>query len=298
VAYVINGAALEIEDGALLNHAAYASGTAIVVSSGTLSIARSVFTNNDTTSPYGGAAVSVSGTPSAPAAITVEDSVFAMNVQPGFGGSTRKNITTSGTVTKVNKGRNLYDDATGGFFDTTPGVGDYLGSVDYVVTSVADTFDHPDDLEALSLREAVDLANATPGTQEIWIPAWNFTLTRDRQAYGGGSLTDTNVAFSDLDLSDSAIIRGVAGRTSVAWKSGVVDKVFDLLGDYNNDGQADYGSVSAADYTIWQDQNGSSGAWEQFSADADDDGDVDQDDYDVWQQNFGHSMQLLDVAVV
>jgi hypothetical protein len=105
------------------------------------------------------------------------------------------------------------------------------------------------------------------------------------------------VSYGDVDVKDSVVIRGVAGRTSIAWKPGVVDKAFDLLGDFNNDSQADYGSVSSADYTIWQDQNGSSGAWEQYSADADDDGDVDQDDYDIWQQNFGHTMQLFDVAL-
>ncbi len=70
-----------------------------------------------------------------------------------------------------------------------------------------------------------------------------------------------------------------------------------MLGDYNNDGEADYGSVSAADYTIWQNQNGSSGGLEQFSADGDDDGDVDAADYDVWHDNYGHTLELLDVGV-
>ena len=61
------------------------------------------------------------------------------------------------------------------------------------------------------------------------------------------------------------------------------------------EGQADYGTVSSADYTMWQDQNGCSGAWEQFSADFDDDGDVDQDDYDIWYENWGHTLQLVDL---
>jgi hypothetical protein len=67
----------------------------------------------------------------------------------------------------------------------------------------------------------------------------------------------------------------------------IVDAVFDLLGDYNNDGEADAGAVSSADYTIWQDQNGSVGLPEQFSADGDDDGDVDQADYTLSSQHFG-----------
>jgi hypothetical protein len=137
------------------------------------------------------------------------------------------------------------------------------------------------------------LANTTAGTQEIWIPAWNFELTRDR-----GSLTsDVDTAFGDLDIKDSLIIRGVQDRTNVAWKAGIVDKLSDLLGDANSDGQADANYVSSADDTIWQDQNGSTGAYEQFSADWDDDGDVDQADYSIWQQNFGHTLQLIDVQL-
>ena len=105
------------------------------------------------------------------------------------------------------------------------------------------------------------------------------------------------MSYGDLDVKNSLVVRGVADRTSIAWKPGVADKVFDLLGDFNHDGQADFGSVSAADYTLWQNQNGSSGAWEQFSADADDDGDVDADDYAIWSANFGHTLALFNVGL-
>jgi hypothetical protein len=162
-----------------------------------------------------------------------------------------------------------------------------------VVTSVADTFDHTNDVQSLSLREAVDLANQSAGTQEIWLPAWRFTLSLDR----GANATDTSVAYGDLDVTDSTVVRGVAGRTRIDWKAGIVDKVFELAGDANSPGEADYGSVSAADYTVWQNQNGSVGGWELFSADFDDDGDVDTDDYDVWTANYGHTLDLLDVSV-
>jgi len=297
VASVANGATLEIEDAAIVNHTAYAGGTALLVTNSTVSIKRSVFSNNDVTQNYGGAAVSVSGTTTAPASVTVGESIFAQNVQPGYyGGPTRYGVLVSGTVTKTNLGKNLYDYANGGFFDVATNVTDYLGTPTYVVMSVADTFNHADDIEALSLREAVDLANTTAGTQEIWLPAWKFTLTRDRASYGGGSLTDIDAAFGDLDVKDSLIVRGVTGRTSVAWKAGIVDEVFDLLGDYNNDGEADAGNVSSADYTIWQNQNGSVGAWEQFSADGDDDGDVDSADYTLWSQYFGKTLGLFGVS--
>lgn len=156
------------------------------------------------------------------------------------------------------------------------------------MTSVADTFNHADDLEALSLREAVDLANSASTPAEIWVPAWRFQLTIDR----GANATDFDVAYGDLDVMQSTTIRGVADLTKVEWKPGILDKVFEVLGDANSDGQADYYSVSSADYSIWQDQNGSTGALEQFSADWDDDGDVDADDYTIWTQNFGNTLTL------
>lgn len=298
VAWVTSGASMQIEDVALVNHTSYVNGTAISVTSGSLSILRSVFSNNDVTSNYGGAAVLVSGTTTAPASVTVGESIFAQNVQPGYyGGTTRNGVKVSGTVTKTNLGKNLFDSAAGGFFDVATNSTDYLGTPTYVVMSIADTFNHADDIEALSLREAVDLANTTAGTQEIWLPAWKFSLTRDRATYGGGSLTDLDTAFGDLDVKDSLIVRGVTGRTSVAWKANVIDEVFDLLGDYNNNGEADAGAVSSADYTLWQDQNGLVGLPEQFSADGDDDGDVDQADYNLWSQYFGKTLQTIGVSL-
>lgn len=281
-----------IEDSALVNHKAYAGGSAIAVTSANLVVSRSVFSNDNDTSNYGGAAILVYGTTSAPASITVGESIFAQNTQPGYGGTTHIGISVTGTVTKVNNGKNMYDNAGGGFFNTTSGVGDYLGTPTYIVTSAADTFSHSDDLEALSVREAVDLANTTAGTQEIWIPAWKFVLTRDR----GTNTTDTDISYGDLDVKDSLVVRGVANRTSIAWKAGVVDKVFDLLGDFNHDGETDANNVSSADYTIWQDQNGSVGAYEEFSADANDDGHVDAADYAIWSQNYGHTLQVFDVG--
>jgi hypothetical protein len=290
VAVASNGATIEINDSAIVNHTAYAGAAALQITSANAIVSRSVFTNNDNTSIYGGTAILIAGTSS----IEVGKSIFALNTQPLYGGGTaHRAIWITGTATKTNHGRNLYDYAGGGFFDTTPGEGDYLGTPDYVVTSVADTFSHADDLEALSLREAVDLANNASGPAEVWLPAWRFTLTLDR----GSNATDTDVAYGDLDVKNSVTIRGVQGRTSVAWMAGIADKVFDLLGDYNNDGEADYGGVSAADYTIWQNQNGASGGLEQFSADGDDDGDVDADDYDVWAANYGHALDLVDLSL-
>ena len=285
------GSTLTVTDSAFVNNVDTSNGIGLGIASegADTTILRSVFTGNHgrgATSVYAYASGSGAGS------LTIGDSLFALNTS-AFGAP---NVYVFGAVSLQNLGGNLYDDATGGFFDTTSGVGDHLGFVDYVVTSVLDTFDHSDDFEALSIREASDLANQASGTKEVWIPAWDFTLTRDRVTYGGGSATDTDVAFGDLDIAGPLTVRGIAGKTNVAWKPGIVDDVFDLLGDYNNTGETDN-----ADYTVWSDTQGSgsgtSADWEVFAADGDDDGDVDQDDYNLWNQYFGNTLDLFDVTL-
>lgn len=294
-----SGSSVTVTDSALVNNFNLQEGTAIYSHGADLTVRRSVFTNNE--SVYkGGQAIYAKADGSTGGSLTIGESVFAINWDRTPTGPDDPNVLVGAGVALTNEGKNLYDDASGGFFDTTPGMGDHLGTPDYVVTSVADTFDHTDNDYSLSLREAIDLANQSGSASEAWLPAWSYTLTRDRQAHGGGSATDTDVAFGDLDISDNLTIRGIADRTRVQWKAGVVDEVFDLLGDYNNDGQADYNNVSSADYSVWSDSNGSgsgtSADWEVFAADGDDDGDVDQDDYNLWNNHFGNTLNLFDVS--
>ena len=293
-AHITSGANFVLTDSAVVNHYAGAI-PAIYVMSADITVRRSVFTNNAIASPgYNGSAISAHKFGGS-ATVTIGETIFALN-QSGGGGTTSVSAVSS-TITKINEGNNLYDNAAGGFFDTTPGVGDYLGTPDFVVTSVADTFDHTDNDDALSLREAVDLANQAAGSSEVWLPAWDFVLTRDRATYGGGSLTDIDVSFGDLDISESLVIRGVNGRTSVAWTPGVVDAIFDLLGDYSGDGIStpDDGDVDGDDYTAWSQQYLSTGG--VYSADGDDDGDVDDDDLDIWSDHFGNTLDLIDILV-
>jgi hypothetical protein len=277
------GASAAIYDSVLEHHASLGGGPAIFVDSGNLTIRRSVITNNlDQVSA--GAAVYVKALNGGSASVTIGETILALNQQHTYPADMTRNVQVVGNVTKTNLGGNLYDDATGGFFDTTPGTGDHLGSVNYIVTTVADTFDHSNDVETLSIREAVDLANQAAGQQEIWIPAWKFTLTRDR----GTNATDTDVSYGDIDVKDSLVVRGVAGKTQISWKAGITDKVFELLGDYNGNG-----TVDAADYTVWQDHVGST---TDLLADGNDNGVVDQTDYQVWSDNYGHTLQLVDVG--
>jgi hypothetical protein len=183
------------------------------------------------------------------------------------------------------------------------GVGDYVkppeATVDYVVTSIADTYDGSTDPVNMSLRDAIHQANSTTGAQEIWLPAWAFVLTRDRVTYGGP--TDTSVAYGDLDigrrlisdLGGSLTIRGVNGATSVGWAMGLPnDKVFELLGDYSVDGVPNFepSDVDAGDGVVL--------AKGVIAADGDDDGDFvdDEDDEDIHTWNYGTQLMLYGIS--
>ncbi len=167
---------------------------------------------------------------------------------------------------------------------------------DHVVTSMADTFDHADDNRTLSLREAIDLANLDEDTlEEIWAPAWNFVLTRDR----GTHPTDTNVGYGDLDISDKLIVRGISTGTPETstrrqWRLGVIDKQFELLGDYDENGLA-FEDVDGRDYLIYQQTFGST---TDLRADGNDDGIINGLDGAIGSENYGNTFQLFDVLLV
>jgi hypothetical protein len=231
--------------------------------------------------------------------VTVTGSIIAGNTAALSG---RVDVGTQNGLpgrTFTSGGNNRLGNAAPGLAHDPNGNGDYIGTVDYIVTGIADTYNHANDESVVSLRDAIDLANTTAGAQEIWLPAWNFMLTRDRATFGGGSTTDMSVAFGDLDIGKSydtsnvggsLTIRGVNGSTSVAWKSDLpTDKLFELLGDYDNDGIANPPSnVDTSDNLLWR--KGVS------SADGNDDGVVDSLDYDVWFQNYGTSLAVHGIA--
>ncbi len=293
-----NGATAVVKDTAIAANLSSQGAVAVRARGGDITLLRTVVTANVVTNSISGGAVAASPQHGYGSRITIGDSIFALN-QSGASNTGGKNVLTSPGTIETNLGGNLFDDAAGGFFDTHPGHGDYLGTPDYVVTSLVDDYDHTDGVALQSIREAVDLANQATGTQEVWLPAWKFRLTRDRTTYGGGSATDIDAAFGDIDVKDKLVVRGVRNRTEVAWKAGVVDSVFDLIGDFNQDGQSDQ-DVNAADRTVWQDSNGSgSGAasdWEVYAADGDDDGDVDASDEALRIAYYGNSLDLFDVA--
>jgi hypothetical protein len=222
--------------------------------------------------------------------------MFALNTVGGAG-TPYPNIRATGSVVGVCEGNNRYDHhtATSNNFAFN-GAGDELGPPDYVVTSVADTFDNTDNEYSLSTREAIALANDAPGAEELWIPAWKYFLTRGRTA--PMNMPEMDIEQGDLDIKDSLTIRGINALTSVAWSaSAALDAVFDLPGDYNGDGIAngtDNGSVGTEDYAIWLNTYGST---TDLRADGDDNGVVDQADYDVWTANYGNTL-VLDAVLV
>lgn len=238
------------------------------------SIYRSVVTANHAANA-GGGVVLADANPSGPI-VYVGGTILAKNTATLPNG---KDAATGLNRLYQSLGDNRLTSSATGF----TGTGDYVGSVDYVVTGIGDSYNHANDAAVLSIRDAIDLANTTAGAQEIWLPGWKFTLTLQRVALS--NQTETFVWQGDLDIDQSLTIRGVDNATSIGWRNGLpYDKVFELLGDYNGNG-----SVDTADYIMWR-----SGS---LAADGDDNNSVNNDDYNLWRGHFGNFFSLLGVTV-
>jgi CSLREA domain-containing protein len=76
---------------------------------------------------------------------------------------------------------------------------------------------------ACSLRQAIDLANATPGPDQIVLPAGHYALTVK------GAEEDANLS-GDLDVTPGEVsISGAGARTTVIDATGLDDRVLDVL---------------------------------------------------------------------
>ena len=76
----------------------------------------------------------------------------------------------------------------------------------------------------------------------------------------------------------------------------MVDEVFDLWGDFDDNGTHQHGDGDGdgGDYFAWLRQYNSTGTWDDnFSADGDDDGDVDGDDLDFIIDHFGNTLTFV-----
>jgi hypothetical protein len=291
---VRSGADFYLRESAVVDNATTGSGTngggIYYESTAGGSITKSVITANQAVNSTGG--VYLAGT-TAGSMVTVADTIIVNNMAAqspdvGTGGSGRFFTT---------QGDNRLGNAAPGFVNGM--YGDYINpagtTVHYVVTDLADTFKSTDDAQVLSVREAVHKANNTLGAEEIWVPAWNFLLTRESIRMLGD--TDMSAEFGDLDVGESLTVRGVNGATSVAWRAGTIpDAVFELLGDYNRDGVTDVSpaDVDAADYAYWA----NAVSIQDLAADGNDDGVVNNLDYDLWRTKFNFYLMLhgIDVA--
>jgi CSLREA domain-containing protein len=91
----------------------------------------------------------------------------------------------------------------------------------FIVTKTADTSDGVCDGDC-SLREAIIVANATPGKNTILIPADTYTLSI------AGTGEDAAVT-GDLDITDDVDLLGAGAATTVI-DGGGIDRVFDITG--------------------------------------------------------------------
>jgi parallel beta-helix repeat protein len=242
-------------------------------------ISNSVITVNESDGPAGG--IYLRDATGTGGVVTLTKTIVANNSDsdgmqfPDVYAGTNRQITSTGYNRLTSTGPNYAQ-------HVTDSVG---GSVNYVVTGLTDTFDGSGDTIVMSLRDAIHQANTISGTQEIWLPAWDFVLTIGR----GSNATDTEVKYGDLDILGSTIIRGIQNETSVAWRSGAaVDKLFELVGDYNSDEV-----VNNADFIVWQE----SVPTQDLAADGNDDGQVNAADYDEWFARFNNTLVLEDVLV-
>lgn len=260
-------------------------GAIFFAATGSGSIRNSVITVNHADEATGGVYLA-SATAGTGGTVIVGNSIIAKNTDDG---TSTPDVFAGTNRSFTSEGNNRLGNVTTGF---TNGVnGDYVGTPDYIVTVLADTYDGSSDPVGMSVRDAIHQANITAGAQEIWLPAWGFMLDRDRATYGTGT-TDMDIAFGDLDITGSLTIRGIGTATSIQWPPGVVDRVFELVGDYNGDG-----TVGAADQTVWNDTQGATPDPGDITADGDDDGDIDEDDEDVWTAHFGYTFALFNVSV-
>jgi CSLREA domain-containing protein len=249
-------------------------------------ITNSVITANHANNFTGGIYLQAAAGPGA--SVTVARTIIANNTatqatgRDALAGTNR--IFTSGDYNRLTSGGNGFSAAH-----------DAIGSVNYVVTGLADTFDSANDATVRSLREAIYAANNAAGADVIWAPAWAFTLTRQRTTTLAQG--DVDASHGDLDITQSLTICGTGptGTTTVKWRLGVVDAIFDLIGDFNGDGitSPDDGQVSGTDFNIWQQTLGS---MSDLRADADDNGIIQGADKDLWALYFGNTLTLTNLV--
>jgi hypothetical protein len=206
---VQQGGSAELNQVAVVGNTAngFVGGGVRVAGASGLIVRNSVFTNN---SGSWGGDIYLDNQSS----FKVGSSVFARNTATS---GNYKNVYKNGTP--VNEGNNLADDNQGILFSTS--LGDFIGTVHYVVTGLADTINTGNNATVLSLREAMITARDTSGAQTIWLPAWTHRLT-----ISGNLGTEQG----DLEVFDVVSVRGTGAGSTVIDASGLTtpDRVFQV----------------------------------------------------------------------
>jgi hypothetical protein len=285
---VQNGGILNLDYSAIVGNETGSSGSGAAIyfyATGSGSISNSVITVNHADDTSGG--VYLAGTTGTGGTVTVANTIIAKNTDDS---SSTPDIYVGANRTLDSLGNNRFTSAPQGPGFTLES-SDHVEPVDYVVTTIVDVFDGTSDPVSMSIRDSINQANITAGAQEVWLPAWAFVLTLERTAES--NMPELEISQGDLDITDSLTIRGIGTATTVGWTPGVIDRVFELVGDYNGDNQ-----VTLADRTIWVDTQNSTADPAAVTADGDDNGVVDPDDEDEYLAHSDNMFSLLNVIVI
>jgi mannan endo-1,4-beta-mannosidase len=147
-----------------------------------------------------------------------------------------------------------------------------------------DILEHYNGRKLIAVSETDTLVN--PDTMNLWDTKWSYVApwawdyVRSEYANSGYSMSQLSSILQQF-LNHEDVIT-LSALPVLPWS----DLAPELPGDYNTDG-----SVDAADYTVWRDSLGQSGAG--LPADGDGDGVIGDGDYAVWRLYFGQTASGL-----
>ena len=105
------------------------------------------------------------------------------------------------------------------------------------------------------------------------------TLTLDTTGLNSGTFPLRLSVDGELGPFDTTIWNAVGEAVPLSVTEGTLIVAIPIVGDYNRNG-----AVDAADYTVWRDSLGQTGA--NLPADGNGDTHVDAVDYGIWKQHF------------
>lgn len=186
-------------------------------------------------------------------------------------------------------------------FSTVDGSGEQLRSVP---VGGVDTLSVQFSEEVFVLNSDLGLVNVQTGTPAV-ISSYSYDLANQTAIWQLGSPLDPGqylITLNDsiIDLDQESLDGEYSNPWAIADPAGTASTLpsgdgeaggefrfrFTILdGDYNGDN-----AVNAADYTVWADNNGLTGATSTRQGDGNGDGTVDSSDHNVWTSQFGFDL--------